>query len=82
MNSKYSAMLVSGRKYSLRTPNGPRDDFIVFKHGVAVPVSAEIKRYLEKYAVDPVQTKFSTGEVEETYECKFTFEELDGDPAV
>ncbi|WP_170363170.1 hypothetical protein [Ruegeria arenilitoris] len=80
MEPKFKAKLVRGRQYSKFVPDGAQGDFIVFKHGVAVTISAETKHHLEQYAVDPVQTTFSTGEVEENYECKFAFEELDESP--
>ncbi|WP_299666145.1 hypothetical protein [uncultured Ruegeria sp.] len=75
--SEYLATLVRGRQYRLRVPSGAQEKFIVFNHGTAVRVSEDLKIQLEKHAVFPVQTKFSTGEVEESYECQFTFEPAD-----
>ncbi|WP_170456025.1 hypothetical protein [Ruegeria arenilitoris] len=77
---EYLATLVRGRQYRFRVPSGAQDKFIVFNHGNAVRVSEAIKSELEKHAIDPVQTTFSTGEVEVSYECKFAFEELDESP--
>lgn len=70
----YKATLVRGRQYRLLKHKGSPNEYFVFVKGQPVPVSAEVKNYLEQSAVDPVQTTFSTGEIETENVCKFEFE--------
>jgi len=72
----FNATLVSGRQYRLLRPKGLQNECLVFDNGQPVPVSLEVKSHLERSAVDPVETSFSSGEIETDYECKFKFEPI------
>lgn len=70
---KFHATLKRGKRYSLAKRN------ILFERGKSVPVSAEVKAYLEKNAI--FSLKDEAGRVIET-RCSFEFVAIEPEPPV